>query len=103
MTTAVLGRRALAALLLLALLLAPSAARAESASPAQVAEMAKAMGPMLPIPVPWGVESLAAALNPAKTDALYFVARGDGTSQFSTNLNDHNRAVNQYQRGGRSQ
>ena len=42
MTTAVLGRRALAALLLLALLLAPSAARAESASPAQVAETIRA-------------------------------------------------------------
>jgi len=29
---------------------------------------------------------------------LYFVARGNGTSQFSDNLDDHNRAVNQYQR-----
>ena len=45
-----------------------------------------------------GVESLAAALGPAKTDALYFVSRGDGTSKFSDNLNDHNKAVNQYQR-----
>jgi UPF0755 protein len=44
------------------------------------------------------VQSLTAALAPAKTDALYFVARGDGTSQFSGNLPDHNRAVNQYQR-----
>jgi UPF0755 protein len=45
-----------------------------------------------------GVESLAAAMGPAKSDALYFVARGDGTSKFSDNLNDHNKAVNQYQR-----
>jgi UPF0755 protein len=53
--------------------------------------------PPTPIALP-GVQSLAAALAPAKTQALYFVARGDGTSQFSDNLNDHNRAVNQYQR-----
>jgi UPF0755 protein len=53
--------------------------------------------PPTPIALP-GVQSLAAALAPAKTDALYFVSRGDGTSQFSGNLNDHNRAVNQYQR-----
>jgi len=45
-----------------------------------------------------GIESLSAALNPAKTDALYFVARGNGSSQFSSTLSDHNRAVNQYQR-----
>ena len=53
--------------------------------------------PPTPIALP-GVQSLTAALAPAKTEALYFVARGDGTSQFSDNLNDHNRAVNQYQR-----
>ncbi len=53
--------------------------------------------PPTPIALP-GIGSLAAALAPAKTQALYFVARGDGTSQFSDNLNDHNRAVNQYQR-----
>lgn len=53
--------------------------------------------PPTPIALP-GIGSLRAALAPAKTDALYFVARGDGTSQFSDNLNDHNRAVNQYQR-----
>jgi UPF0755 protein len=53
--------------------------------------------PPTPIALP-GVQSLAAALGPAKTDALYFVSRGDGTSKFSGNLPDHNRAVNQYQR-----
>ena len=45
-----------------------------------------------------GVESITAALDPARTDALFFVARGDGRSQFSSNLNDHNRAVNIYAR-----
>ena len=53
--------------------------------------------PPTPIALP-GVQSLEAALGPAKTDALYFVARKDGTSQFSDNLTDHNKAVNQYQR-----
>ena len=53
--------------------------------------------PPTPIALP-GVQSLEAALGPAKTDALYFVSRGDGTSKFSGNLTDHNRAVNQYQR-----
>jgi UPF0755 protein len=53
--------------------------------------------PPTPIALP-GVQSLSAALAPAKTQALYFVSKGNGTSQFSDNLNDHNRAVNQYQR-----
>jgi UPF0755 protein len=53
--------------------------------------------PPTPIALP-GVQSLMAALSPAKTAALYFVSKGNGTSQFSDNLNDHNRAVNQYQR-----
>jgi UPF0755 protein len=38
-------------------------------------------------------------VQPASTQALYFVARGDGTSAFSTSLEEHNRAVNKYQRG----
>ena len=50
-----------------------------------------------PIALP-GVASLQAALHPAKTDALYFVARGDGSSKFSSSLSEHNRAVNQYQK-----
>jgi len=55
--------------------------------------------PPTPIALP-GAESLQAALAPADTDALYFVARGDGSSQFSSNLDDHNRAVNKYINGG---
>ena len=53
--------------------------------------------PPTPIALP-GVQSLLAATAPAKTDALYFVSRGDGTSHFSVNLNEHNKAVNLYQR-----
>ncbi|HUX89875.1 MAG TPA: endolytic transglycosylase MltG [Gallionellaceae bacterium] len=49
-----------------------------------------------PIALP-GKESLHAALHPANSDALYFVARGDGSSQFSSTLSEHNEAVNRYQ------
>lgn len=51
-----------------------------------------------PIALP-GLHALQAALNPARTDALYFVARGDGSSHFSATLDEHNRAVNKYIRG----
>jgi len=54
--------------------------------------------PPTPIAMP-GLASLQAALHPAASRALYFVARGDGSSQFSEDLTAHNRAVNQYQRG----
>jgi UPF0755 protein len=53
--------------------------------------------PPTPIAMP-GMAALNAALNPLPTKALYFVARGDGSSVFSENLADHNRAVNQFQR-----
>ncbi|MGE5638915.1 MAG: endolytic transglycosylase MltG [Clostridia bacterium] len=52
--------------------------------------------PPTPIAMP-GRASLRAALRPAKTDALYYVSRGDGSSQFSRNLDEHNRAVTKYQ------
>ncbi len=43
-----------------------------------------------------GRDAILAAMNPAKSDFLYFVARQDGTHQFSRNLTDHNRAVVRY-------
>jgi UPF0755 protein len=43
-----------------------------------------------------GVESIEAVLFPAQTQYLYFVARKDGTHQFSTTLAEHNRAVEKY-------
>lgn len=52
--------------------------------------------PPTPIALP-GLASLRAALRPAPTKALYYVSRGDGTSQFSRNLEEHNRAVSKYQ------
>ncbi len=56
--------------------------------------------PPTPIALP-GQRALEAVLNPPPTQYLYFVARGDGTSEFSTNLADHNRAVARFQKGGR--
>jgi len=53
--------------------------------------------PPTPIAMP-GQDALRAAVAPAKTQALYFVARGDGSSQFSNSLPEHNRAVDKYQR-----
>ena len=49
-----------------------------------------------PIALP-GLAAIQAVLHPATGRALYFVARGDGTSQFSNSLIEHNNAVNQYQ------
>ena len=56
--------------------------------------------PPTPIAMP-GLASLHAAMNPAATDALYFVAKGDGSSHFSRSYEEHDRAVTKYQRGGR--
>ena len=56
--------------------------------------------PPTPIAMP-GLASLRSAMRPARTDALYYVSRGDGSSQFSRTVEEHNRAVSRFQRGGR--
>ncbi|MBK1679002.1 endolytic transglycosylase MltG [Rhodocyclus tenuis] len=55
--------------------------------------------PPTPIAMP-GLAALRAALHPADSRALYFVARGDGSSAFSHTLDEHNAAVARYQKGG---
>lgn len=55
--------------------------------------------PPTPIALP-GEAAILAALAPADTKALYFVATGGGRHKFSNTLEEHNRAVNRYQRGG---
>ena len=54
--------------------------------------------PPTPIALP-GVAALRAAVNPEKSRALYFVAKGNGHHAFSDSLDAHNRAVNRYQKG----
>lgn len=56
--------------------------------------------PPTPIALP-GIASLSAALNPAPGKFLYFVSKGDGSSHFSSSLEEHNRAVTKYQKSGR--
>ena len=55
--------------------------------------------PPTPISLP-GRAAIDAALHPDPSQVLYFVARGDGSSEFSLSLADHNRAVDRYQRAG---
>jgi UPF0755 protein len=57
--------------------------------------------PPTPIATP-GVAAIQAVLHPAKTKALYFVARGDGSHHFSRTLKEHNAAVIKFQLGGRA-
>ncbi|HEX6268468.1 MAG TPA: endolytic transglycosylase MltG [Burkholderiales bacterium] len=52
--------------------------------------------PPTPIAMP-GQASLRSALRPGKTESLYYVSRGDGSSHFSRSLDEHNRAVSKYQ------
>ena len=52
--------------------------------------------PPTPICMP-SEKSILAAVNPEHSEALYFVAKGDGTHEFSNNLEDHQRAVKEYQ------
>jgi Predicted periplasmic solute-binding protein len=54
--------------------------------------------PPTPIAMP-GMDSLLAAVNPAQSDKLYFVGKGDGSHHFSRTLEEHNRAVAKYQLG----
>ena len=54
--------------------------------------------PPTPIAMP-GRAALLAAVQPDPTKALYFVSRGDGSSEFSASLDEHNRAVNKYIKG----
>lgn len=50
-----------------------------------------------------GVKSIQAALNPAPVNYLYFVSKNDGTHQFSATIQEHNRAVEKYQKRGARQ
>src|SRR5690625_8027560 len=52
--------------------------------------------PPTPIALP-GKDALRASLNPLPGESLFFVARGDGTHVFSETLEEHNRAVREYQ------
>ena len=57
--------------------------------------------PLTPICIP-SRAAIHAALHPDASDSLYFVAKGDGTHIFTSNLNDHNAAVKKYQLQGKT-
>lgn len=57
--------------------------------------------PPTPIALP-GAASIQAAMHPADGKYLYFVSRGDGSSQFSESLDEHEAAVERYQLGRRA-
>lgn len=57
--------------------------------------------PPTPIAMP-GADAIHAAVHPDESDKLYFVARGDGSHYFSATLEEHNRAVIEYQLKGRA-
>jgi uncharacterized OsmC-like protein len=48
-----------------------------------------------------GLDAIRAVLHPKEGNALYFVAKGDGSHHFSATLKEHNRAVRKYQLGGK--
>ena len=51
--------------------------------------------PPTPIALP-GLAAIRASLHPATSNALYFVARGDGSSEFSRTLAEQNRAIHRF-------
>ncbi len=53
--------------------------------------------PPTPIAMP-GRDAIYAVMHPDKGDSLYFVAKGDGSHQFSASLTDHNHAVDNFQK-----